>query len=119
MNIRVALADELIAQCNFIEARFEAFIVKLGKKKVRFGVYIAETLSQELSCSWEDVVRFIAYPRALEQFIHAELGWDREDDEAETIDAEEMAENDPFTSGLLTQDEDGRVHFRRDLDLQK
>ena len=110
MGAKTALENKFVELCNAIEP-FDAWVYERRDGGASFLLSITENESAEVHATWEKLVELISSPEALDSFLSSELAEDIDEDE-------DCYSEDPFCTGELIMDVDGRVHFASDISDQ-
>jgi hypothetical protein len=112
MGVKDLLEAKFIALCNELDPSLETSAWERTKSEATFLFRIDERYSAEIPVAWRELVDLIADRTKLDDFLRSHLSEDPDDEDHD----DDTDSEDPFTSGELVFDSDGRVHFASDLE---
>ncbi len=108
MGVKDLLEAKFIALCNDLDPSLKTDVWERSKASTAFSFSRDENRSLEVSLQWDELIDLISDRSKLDAYLDETLS-----DDVKDIDDDD--DEDPFSSGELVFDSDGRVHFASDL----
>lgn len=119
MGVKSLLEDKFVELCRSIGECPEVRVGARSKTKTSFEFDIGDMKILEVTVGWDELVDLISDMSKLDGFLRESLDYEADAiNRVDAIDDDDIREDDPFSSGELAFDADGRVHFASDLRKQ-